>query len=103
MKSVYTAVRTGSLNKAVCASYLKGLYCTYLVLVSYLFVLSNDHLMSHLSSITLPGLTDIPEQSSTVNGWTIVYSHKTSWKIKQLRRHSRRITPTSAATRRNVS
>ena len=25
MKSVYSAVRTGSLNKAVCASYLKGL------------------------------------------------------------------------------
>ena len=25
MKSVYCAVRTGSLNKAVCASYLKGL------------------------------------------------------------------------------
>ena len=25
MKSVYFAVRTGSLNKAVCASYLKGL------------------------------------------------------------------------------
>jgi len=24
MKSVYIAVRTGSLNKAVCASYLKG-------------------------------------------------------------------------------
>jgi len=24
MKSVYSAVRTGSLNKAVCASYLKG-------------------------------------------------------------------------------
>ena len=24
MKSVYCAVRTGSLNKAVCASYLKG-------------------------------------------------------------------------------
>jgi hypothetical protein len=24
MKSVYFAVRTGSLNKAVCASYLKG-------------------------------------------------------------------------------
>jgi len=24
MKSVYGAVRTGSLNKAVCASYLKG-------------------------------------------------------------------------------
>ena len=26
MKSVYHAVRTGSLNKAVCASYLKGKY-----------------------------------------------------------------------------
>jgi len=26
MKSVYCAVRTGSLNKAVCASSLKGLY-----------------------------------------------------------------------------
>jgi len=24
MNSVYSAVRTGSLNKAVCASYLKG-------------------------------------------------------------------------------
>jgi len=24
MKSVYSAVRTGALNKAVCASYLKG-------------------------------------------------------------------------------
>ena len=24
MKSVYSAVRTGSLNKAVCASYVKG-------------------------------------------------------------------------------
>jgi hypothetical protein len=28
MKSVYCAVRTGSLNKAVCASYLKGLMLT---------------------------------------------------------------------------
>jgi len=27
MKSVYSAVRTGSLNKAVCASPLKGSYC----------------------------------------------------------------------------
>ena len=27
MKSVYCAVRTGSLNKAVCSSYLKGLTC----------------------------------------------------------------------------
>jgi len=26
MKSVYTAVRTGSLNKAVCASSVKGYY-----------------------------------------------------------------------------
>ena len=25
MKSVYSAVRTGALNKAVCASYLKGI------------------------------------------------------------------------------
>ena len=31
MKSVYFAVRTGSLNKAVCASYLKGLKNRYYV------------------------------------------------------------------------
>jgi hypothetical protein len=30
MKSVYCAVRTGSLNKAVCASYLKGLGKDYI-------------------------------------------------------------------------
>ena len=30
MKSVYSAVRTGSLNKAVCASSLKGLILTML-------------------------------------------------------------------------
>jgi len=29
MKSVYSAVRTGSLNKAVCASSLKGSLCNF--------------------------------------------------------------------------
>jgi len=31
MKSVYSAVRTGSLNKAVCASSVKGLILKYLL------------------------------------------------------------------------
>ena len=32
MKSVYSAVRTGSLNKAVCASSVKGKYLFYIYL-----------------------------------------------------------------------
>ena len=41
MKSVYCAVRTGSLNKAVCASSVKGQYSRYLVMsnrICYLYV-----------------------------------------------------------------
>jgi hypothetical protein len=37
MKSVYCAVRTGSLNKAVCASSLKGVYMTKYILLLCIF------------------------------------------------------------------
>ena len=33
MKSVYSAVRTGSLNKAVCASVLKGNHLQIIILI----------------------------------------------------------------------
>jgi hypothetical protein len=39
MKSVYSAVRTGSLNKAVCASFLYGLALSQLlVLCIYIYI-----------------------------------------------------------------
>jgi hypothetical protein len=43
MKSVYSAVRTGSLNKAVCVSSLKGLnVVVYIRLISELKALFSD-------------------------------------------------------------
>jgi hypothetical protein len=41
IKSVYSAVRAGSLNKAVCASSLKGLFC-HICLIVRLSVCSNS-------------------------------------------------------------
>ena len=46
MKSVYSAVRTGSLNKAVCASYLKG----WLLLILWSFC---THSSRHSRNITI--------------------------------------------------
>jgi hypothetical protein len=50
MKSVYSAVRTGSLNKAVCASSLKGSILYVPCVIFALFVLINRcsvHYFSH--------------------------------------------------------
>ena len=45
MKSVYSAVRTGSLNNAVFASYLKGLHITKLFTYMFLIPLQDDGLL----------------------------------------------------------
>jgi hypothetical protein len=81
MKSVYSEVRTGSLNKAGCASSLKGLYFHLIVVFSTYFEHPSVHPQEglymqfydnssciHINSLfdgrtTLPALTEILEDA----------------------------------------
>jgi len=53
MKSVYSAVRTGSLNKAVCASALEGQYGFIKILQKYIFAATSQvHRLTVIGSVS---------------------------------------------------
>ena len=69
MKSVYSAVRTGPLNKAVCASSLEGYGCVFgILLMCYNYIQhSGDVSPESIDNVTFDKYIYIPTSALNIN------------------------------------